>query len=106
MEKIRRSSLPASQQSVMELKPDEISEVIADPSGNYIYKLVSKDEIPFDTAKAEIHNQLSGQRYRESMQKFQGNVDLNDAYFGAGRPPGMPMIPRGGPPPAKDPDKD
>ena len=104
MEKIRRSSLPASQQSAMELKPGEISEVITEPSGNYIYKLVSKDEIPFDTAKAEIHNQLGGQRYRESMQKFQGNIDLNDAYFGASRAPGMPMMPRGAP--SKDPDKD
>ena len=104
MEKIRRNSLPASQQSAMELKPGDISEVITEPSGNYIYKLVSKDKIPFDTAKAEIHNQLSGQRYRESMQKFQGKVDLNDAYFGASRAPGMPTVPRGAP--TKDPDKD
>jgi len=104
IEKIRRGSLPATQQSAMELKPGEISEVISDPSGNYIFKLVSMDTRPFETAKAEIHNQLASQRYREAMQKFQGNVELNDGYFGPSRPPGMPIPPRGAP--ARDPDKD
>lgn len=107
MEKVRRTSLPASQQSVMELKVDEVSEVISDASGNYIYKLVSKETLPVDSVKNEIHNQLSAQRYRESMQRFQSGAELNDAYFGPARGPGMPMPPRGNPgAPAKDNDRD
>jgi hypothetical protein len=35
------------------------------------------------------------------MQNFQGNVDLNDAYFGPARNPGMPPPPRGAKPPAQ-----
>jgi hypothetical protein len=107
MEKVRRTSLPASQQSAMELKVDEVSEVISDASGNYIYKLVSKETLPVDSVKNEIHNQLSAQRYRESMQRFQSGAELNDAYFGPARGPGMPMPPRGNPgAPAKDNDRD
>jgi hypothetical protein len=107
MEKVRRTSLPASQQSAMELKVDEVSQVISDASGNYIYKLVSKETLPVDSVKTEIHNQLSAQRYRETMQHFQSGAELNDAYFGSARGPGMPMPPRGNPgAPAKDNDRD
>lgn len=106
MEKVRRTSLPASHQSVMDLKPGEVSDVISDPSGNYIYKMVSKETLPLDTVKTEIRNQLSSQRYREAMQHFQNNAELNDAYFGPSRAPGMPMIPRGPKPPAKPEDED
>jgi len=109
MEKVRRPSLPASQVAVMDLKPGEVSEVIADPSGNYIYKLISKTTMPLDSVKTEIKNQISSQRYRDAMQKYQGNSELNDAYFGPVRAPGMPMPPhpgRPGPPPSKDKEED
>jgi bifunctional DNA-binding transcriptional regulator/antitoxin component of YhaV-PrlF toxin-antitoxin module len=108
MEKVRRTTLPANQQAVMDLKPGDVSEVISDPnSGHYIYKLVSKETLSVDTVKAEIRNTISSQRYRDSMQNFQGNVDLNDAYFGPTRNPAMPPLPRGAKPPAQqaeDPD--
>jgi hypothetical protein len=105
MEKVRRTSLPPSHQAVMELKEGEVSEVISDPSGNYIYKMVSKELMPLDTVKTEIKNTISAQRYRESMQKFQNNAELNDAYFGPSRMPGMPM-PRGPKPPQRKPGDD
>ncbi len=108
MEKVRRTTLPANHQTVMDLKPGEVSEVISDPnSGHYIYKLVSKETLSVDTVKAEIRSTISSQRYRDSMQGFQGNVDLNDAYFGPTRNPAMPPLPRGAKPPAQqaeDPD--
>jgi hypothetical protein len=108
MEKVRRTALPANQQVVMDLKPGDVSEVISDPnSGHYIYKLVSKETLSVDTVKPEIRSTISSQRYRDSMQGFQGNVDLNDAYFGPTRNPAMPPLPRGAKPPAQqaeDPD--
>jgi len=99
MEKVRRTSLPPAHQSVMELKEGEVSEVISDPSGNYIYKMISKETMPLDNVKTEIKNTISAQRYREAMQKYQNNAELNDAYFGPMRGPGMPMPPRGPRPP-------
>jgi hypothetical protein len=108
MEKVRRTSLPAEHASAFDLKPGEISQVISDNSGNYIYKLVSKENMPLDSAKNEIHNVLSAQRFREAMQKVQGNAEFNDAYFGPTRGPGMPVPTpqRGSKPPAKDEEDD
>jgi hypothetical protein len=106
MEKVRRTSLPPAHQSAMELKDGEVSEVISDPSGNYIYKMLSKEAMPLDAAKTEIRNTISAQRYRDAMQKFQNNADLNDAYFTPMRGPGMPMPPRGQRPTNSKPDDD
>ena len=110
MERVRRTTLPTNHQTAMDLKAGEVSEVISDPnSGHYIYKLISKETLApgDDKVKTEIRNTISGQRYRDSMQGFQGNVDMNDAYFGPTQGPRMPMPPRGAKPPAEqteDPD--
>jgi TusA-related sulfurtransferase len=108
MEKVRRSTLPANHKAIMDLKPGEVSEVISDPnSAYYIYKMVSKETLTLESVKTEIHNLLASQRYRDSMQGFQGNAELNDAYFGPTRNPMMPPLPKGSRPPAQpaeDPD--
>jgi hypothetical protein len=108
MEKVRRTTLPANHQAVMDLKVGDVSEVISDAnSGHYIYKLISKDTLSLDSVKTEIRNTLSSQRYRDSMQGFQGSVDLNDAYFGPTKVRAMPTPPRGAQrpdQPAEDPD--
>jgi len=95
MERLRRTALPANHQAVIDLKPGEVSELISDNSGYYIYKMVSKETLSLDAAKPEIIKAISSQRYRDSMQSFQGNVDLNEAYFGPTRNPAMPPPPRG-----------
>ena len=107
MEKVRRNTLPASHKAVMDLKPGEVGEVLSDPSGYYIYKLVSKETMPLDAVKTEIRSTLSSKRYRDSMEMFQDNVDMNETYFGPSRNPAMPQPPRGARPPAdhaEDPD--
>jgi len=110
MEKVRRATLPPQHETVMDLKPGEVSEVISDAnSSHYIYKMISIETLPLDAVKTEIQRIISSEHYRESMQGFQGNVDLSDAYFGpAPRPTAMPLPPRGVKPasdqPAPDPD--
>jgi len=102
MEKVRRTTLPANHHAVMDLKPGEVSEVITDAnSGSTIYKMVSKETLPVDAVKSEIQKTISSQRYRDSMQGFQGNVELNDAYFGPARNPAMPPRPMGARPPGQ-----
>lgn len=99
MEKVRRTALPPAHGKAFDLKPDQVSEVLSDPSGHYIYKVVSKQTLPLDSVKQEIRNTLSAQRYRDSMQSFQtGNAELNDAYFGPARNPQMPPVPKGSKP--------
>ncbi len=108
MEKVRGVTLPANHRAVMDLKPGEVSEVISDPNGpHYIYKLVSKETLALDAVKPEIRSLISSQRYRDSMQGFQSDIDLNDAYFGPSRNPALPSPPKGAKPPAQqaeDPD--
>ena len=107
MEKLRRTALPASHQAVMELKPGEVSELISDPnSGYYIYKMVGKETLSVEAVKSDILKVISSQRYRDSMQSFQGNIDLNDAYFGPTQNPAMPPHRGPMPPPQERPDRD
>jgi hypothetical protein len=108
MEKVRRTTLPQTHQVIMDLKPGEVSQVISDPnSGHYVYKMISKETLTLDSMKPEIQKIIAGQRYRDSMQSFQGDVDLNEAYFGPTRNPAVPIRQRGAKPsdqPADDPD--
>ncbi|MGB9205911.1 MAG: peptidylprolyl isomerase [Terriglobales bacterium] len=108
MEKVRGATLPLNHRAVMDLKPGEVSEVISDPNGpHYIYKLVSKETLALDAVKPEIRNLISSQRYRDSLQGFQSDIDLNDAYFGPSRNPATPPAAKGAKPSAQqaeDPD--
>jgi len=97
MEKVRRTTLPANHQAIMDLQPGDVSEVISDGnSGHYVYKLISKETLTLENVKPEIQKTIGSQRYRDAMKGFQEPPDLNDAYFGPGRGPGMPGMP---PPP-------
>lgn len=110
MEKTRRNALPATQNAVFDLKEGAVSELLTEPSGYYIYKMVAKRTLALDAVKNEIKNTISSQRFRDSMQAVQqqSTPELNDNYFGATRPPGMPLPPRGGKPqqPPSEPDPD
>jgi parvulin-like peptidyl-prolyl isomerase len=102
MNDVRRNGLPPAHASVMDLKTGEISPVISDPSGFYIYKVVSKETEPLDKVKEEIRGALRTQRMQEQMQAVQQSATptLDEAYFGPEMPPmhGMPLpSPTGGP---------
>ena len=82
MERVRRAMLPPQHEAVMDLQPGQVSEVFSDPEGaHFIYKVLAKESLSFEDAKAEIRSQMASQRYRESMKSFQGGVVFNDAYF-------------------------
>ena len=101
MEKMRPVALQPAHKVALELKPGAVTDVISDATGHYIYKLVSKETPPLDKVKADIKNQISSERYRDAMQKFQeGNFSLNEAYFGPLPKPRMPAQP--GKPPAQE----
>jgi hypothetical protein len=91
----RRTSLAPSHAAVFDLKPGEVSPVISDAGGHYIYKLNSKTEEPLEQAKSEIHGRLQNERMRESMEKLNSSfkVETNEAYFGPGGPGAMPPRP-------------
>jgi hypothetical protein len=101
MPKVRRTGLPPAHAAVFDLKAGEVSQVITDNGGNYVYKVASKETLPLDQVREEIHNTLKNQRMKETMDKYTNSykVDTNEAYFGppgpagsmgVGRPPRMP----------------
>ena len=81
--KIRRTSLPQNQTSVMDLKAGEISAVIEDPNGYVIYRVKSKDVVPLDQAREEIKAILRSKRMQEEMSKIQESATpfLDESYF-------------------------
>ena len=90
--KVRRTALPPSQAAVFDLKPGEVSQVINDAGGHYIYKIDGKDQLALDQVRDEIHGKLQNDRMREMQDKVNGSftVETNEAYFGpAGPGPGM-----------------
>jgi hypothetical protein len=89
MGKIRRISLPPSQVWLMDLKPGEISRVIADSNGYLIYKAKTKGSLSLDQARGEISGIVRSLRIQEKMQVIQESATptLNEIYF---RPPPMP----------------
>jgi hypothetical protein len=95
--KEQRTGLPPSQASVMDLKSGEVSPVIEDQNGYYVYKMGEKDTIPLDKVKDDIRATLRTQRIQAEMQKLQqaATPTLNDSYFGEEGGPmrGMPMVP-------------
>jgi peptidyl-prolyl cis-trans isomerase C len=91
---VRRTGLSPSHAAIFGLKPGEVSQVISDNGGHYIYKMKSESELPLDQAKNEIHGRLQNERMREMTDKLNSSfkVETNEAYFGTGAP-GMPPRP-------------
>jgi hypothetical protein len=85
LEKMRRGSLPPAHASVFDLKPGEVSLVINDATGHYIYKVDWKGIASLDDARHEITTVLRGQRLRDILRILQQpfTTEMNEAYFGA-----------------------
>jgi parvulin-like peptidyl-prolyl isomerase len=81
--KVRRSSLPADQAEIFNLKAGETSQVITIPNGYLVYKLGEKDTLPLDKVREEIVSTLSSQRMQDAMQTIQQSAtpQLNPGYF-------------------------
>ena len=93
---VRRTGLPPGHAAVFDLKAGEVSQVISDSGGHYIYKINSKTEMTLDQATNEITGKMKNDRVRERMDQLSNSfkADTNEAYFGPGGAGSMPP-PRG-----------
>ena len=98
--KVRRTGLPPAHAAVFELKAGEVSQVISDNGGHYVYKVVSKEIVPLDQAREEIHNKLKSEHMKETMDKYTNSFQAvpNEAYFGPAAPAGPAGMHQGPPP--------
>jgi parvulin-like peptidyl-prolyl isomerase len=95
MDKTRSTSLPPTQASVFDMKPGEVSQVFADPSGYFVYKLVQKETVPLDAVREEIRATLAKQRMQDTMHTMEQSITpkFDEAYFGPSPAPGsMPAM--------------
>ena len=94
---VRRTGLPPGHTAVFELKEGEVSQLINDSGGHYVYKVNKKETLPLEKVKDEIHSTMQNVRMRDAMDKYQNSfkAETNEAYFG---PAGAqaPPTPRGG----------
>jgi hypothetical protein len=91
MPAVRRTGLPPAHVTVFELKVGEVSPVLSDNGGHYVYKVVSKEVLPLDDqVTVEIRNKLRGERFKEMMDKYSNSYKTvtNETYFGPAPPPG------------------
>jgi parvulin-like peptidyl-prolyl isomerase len=77
------ASIPEAHAAVYRLKPGEVSRLIEDPTGFYIYKLNSSTVVPLEQNKAAIQDLLSRERAQEAIQKLieSNKITLNSDYF-------------------------
>jgi hypothetical protein len=82
--KITRGNLPVTHEKVFELQVGQTSQLITDAGGYYVYKVVSKQQVPFAQAKPEIQNTLQTQRMQDRMESLINSIhpQLNPDYFG------------------------
>lgn len=82
---VKSASLPQNHVPVFGMKPGEVSQVLSDSTGHYVYKLDSKQVQTLDQAKNEIHKILQNQRKEQVMQELRRpfSTELNPSYFGS-----------------------
>jgi len=90
---LRRSTLTPNRAVVFELKPGEVSKVVTDPTGYFIYKLDKKDSVPMERVRADIENAIKTQKMQAAIQNMQHSATpkFDDKYFGPeAAPMGLP----------------
>ena len=90
MGKVLGTALPKAHLGVLDdLKAGEVSQVVSDTGGHYVYKLESKEKLRLAQVKDEIHETIQRERLKDAMDKIQNSftAEKNEAYFGAARAP-------------------
>lgn len=82
---VKPADLPQNHSPVFGMKPGEVSQVLTDSTGHYVYKLDSREIQALDQAKNEIHKILQSQRKEQTMEELRRpfTTELNPSYFGA-----------------------
>jgi hypothetical protein len=80
---VRLATLSAGHAEAFALSPGQVSKVISDSTGFYVYKMLIKQVLPLEQVKPEISEILRGQRMKQLSRHIQesSKIELNSAYF-------------------------
>src|SRR5262249_53009435 len=89
MENQRKSNVLASDASIFELKPGEVSQVFDDPAGFMVYKIAEIKDLPVASVHDEIARALQGQKLKAAIDSLQNSVrtTLDESYFATSAAP-------------------
>lgn len=81
--KLTREQLRRTHRGVFDLKTGEVSAVLEEPEGYYIYKMVSKSVPPLESVKIEVKTAIQKKRMDTWKKDItdRAKVSLNDQYF-------------------------
>jgi hypothetical protein len=94
---------PRHEPQIIALKSGQVSALLEDGQGFYIYKVDSKRMVPLQSVSKDIENAVQAQRTQQAVQKIFDSMkpQLNDAYFGPAEPPAKQEAPPQQPPAPK-----
>jgi parvulin-like peptidyl-prolyl isomerase len=74
---------------VFDLAPGAVSPVLADPTGYYIYKLISKGTPAFESIREAVSVRMQNQNTVEATKRIEelSKATVDAAYFDKYRPP-------------------
>jgi parvulin-like peptidyl-prolyl isomerase len=109
LENMRKTSIPASDAGIFDLKAGEVSQVFSDATGYRIYKVTEVKDLPLASVHDEIARALQGQKMKNAYDSLQNSAKttFDNSYFSTPaapslRNPGETPAPQGTtPPPGK-----
>ena len=89
VEDLRRGDLSDVQNVIFDLKPNQISSLLTDQTGYFIYKLVSRTVPPFETVKPQVTVRMQNDKSAQGIRDIEKTAEaqVNAAYFEKYDPP-------------------
>jgi hypothetical protein len=89
MDGMARGDFPESHNQVFDLAPGAVSPVLADPTGYYIYKLISKGTPAFESIREAVSVRMQNQNTVEATKRIEelSKATVDAAYFDKYQPP-------------------
>lgn len=91
VDKVSKAHMLGNDASIFDLKKGEVSQVINDPQGFMIYKVVDLQEQPLSDVREEVSRAVQQQKLKSASEALQKqlteNTTYDDAYFAAPPPP-------------------
>jgi len=89
MSDVSRRVLPENHQQVFDLSAGQVSSLISDDSGYYVYKIVNREVPSLDAARRQVELELQNHNQTSAFSKIRdtARTTINESYFEKYDPP-------------------
>jgi len=87
----RKTSIPATDVGIFDLKKGEVSQVFSDPTGFLIYKIDDIQQLPVTSVHDEIARTIQGERTKNAFDSLSKSTKttFDESYFATPPPPSL-----------------